>query len=44
MKKEKNALLLTLSFNKCAICGKEIYLFGSKKSNTAHVDREENEF
>lgn len=69
MKKEKNVLLLTLSFkkcaccgevkpttefsrkkhrekmmrdqgNKCAICGKEIYLFGSKKSNTAHVDHD----
>lgn len=26
--------------NKCAICGKEIYLFGSKKSNTAHVDHD----
>lgn len=40
MKKEKNVLLLTLSFKKCAICGKDIYLFGSKKSNTAHVDHE----
>lgn len=26
--------------NKCAICSKEIYLFGSKKSNTAHVDHD----
>lgn len=41
MEKEKNVLLLlTLSSKKCAICGKELFLFGSSKKITAHVDHD----
>lgn len=37
---EEQEKMLRDQDNKCAICGKEIFLFGSSKNLTAHVDHD----
>ena len=37
---EEQEDMLRKQSGKCKICGKDIYLFGDTKSNTAHVDHD----